>query len=259
MTQNIHPTAYVAEGAKLGDNVSVGPFAVIEAGAEIGADSRIGAHAVVHAHVKLGQGNILHPHAVLGGLPQDTGFKPETETWLICGDNNTFREGFTAHRATKENSATRIGSGCYFMNNSHVAHDCSIGDSTIFANNVAIGGHVEVGKKVFIGGSAVAHQFCRIGSYAIVQGTTGLNKDVIPFTMIGGRPAKHYRLNTIGLRRAGITGDRYKVLEQAFRLLRNRQSIDALEATEEIVLLKDWLSAVSKRSIHGFISIDPDI
>lgn len=258
MTQHIHPAAYIAEGAILGDNVSVGPFAVIEAGAEVGAGSRIGAHAVVHAHVKLGQGNILHPHAVLGGLPQDTGFKPETETWLICGDNNTFREGFTAHRATKENGATRIGSGCYFMNNSHVAHDCSVGDNTIFANNVAIGGHVEVGKKVFIGGSAVAHQFCRIGSYAIVQGTTGLNKDVIPFTMIGGRPAKHYRLNTIGLRRAGIIGERYKILEQAFRLLRNRQSIEALEATEEIMLLKDWLSAVSKRSVHGFISVDPE-
>ncbi|PPC91019.1 MAG: acyl-[acyl-carrier-protein]--UDP-N-acetylglucosamine O-acyltransferase [Methylobacter sp.] len=258
MTQHIHPTAYIAEGAILGDNVSVGPFAVIEAGAEIGAGSRIGAHAVVHRYVKLGQGNALHPHAVLGDLPQDTGFDEQTVTWLICGDNNTFREGFTAHRATKENGATRIGSGCYFMNNSHVAHDCSVGDNTIFANNVAIGGHVEVGKKVFIGGSAVAHQFCRIGSYAIVQGTTGLNKDVIPFTMIGGRPAKHYRLNTIGLRRAGITGESYKILEQAFRLLRNRQSIEALEATEEIMLLKDWLSAVSKRSVHGFISVDPE-
>lgn len=255
MAQNIHPSACIASDVVLEDNVSVGPFAVIEAGAVIGADCRIGAHAVVHGHVKMGAGNILHPHAVLGGLPQDTGFKAETDSWLIIGDNNAFREGFTAHRASKENGETRIGSGCYFMNNSHVAHDCSIGDNTIFANNVAIGGHVEVGNNVFMGGAVVVHQFCRVGSFAIVQGTTGLNMDVIPFMLIGGRPARHYRLNTVGLRRAGITGDRYNVLSAAFRLLKNKQSLDELEETEELKQLKDWLAVKSKRGTHGFIDV----
>ena len=140
MTALIHPTAYIASNVKLGENVSVGPFAVIEAGAVIGANSQIGAHAVVHGRVKMGQANVLHPHAVLGGLPQDLGFKAETQTWLEIGDRNVFREGFTAHRATVAESATRIGSDCYFMNNSHVAHDCTVGNKTIFANNVAIGG-----------------------------------------------------------------------------------------------------------------------
>jgi len=185
MTASIHPTAFIETGAMLGENVSVGPFAVIEAGAVIGSNSQIGAHAVVHAHVKMGDGNVLHPHAVLGGLPQDLGFDAQTESWLEIGDNNVFREGFTAHRATVAGSATRIGSGCYFMNNSHVAHDCAVGDKTIFANNVAIGGHVEVGHNVFMGGAVVVHQFCRIGAYAIVQGTTGINMDVIPFMLIG--------------------------------------------------------------------------
>ena len=255
MAQNIHPTAFIAPDVTLGDNITVGPFAVIETGAEIGADCQVGAHAVVHSHVKMGAGNILHPHAVLGGLPQDTSFKAETVSWLIIGDNNVFREGFTAHRASKENSETLIGSGCYFMNNSHVAHDCIIGNNTIFANNVAIGGHVEVGNNVFMGGAVVAHQFCRIGSYAIVQGTTGLNMDVIPFMLIGGRPARHYKLNTVGLRRAGITGDRYKVLSAAFRLLKNRQSLDGLEETEELKQLKDWLAVKSRRGLHGFIDV----
>jgi len=253
MTQHIHPTAYIAPDVILGDNVTVGPFAVIESGAVLGANCQIGAHAVVHGHVKMGDGNILHPHAVLGGLPQDTSFKPETDSWLIIGDNNAFREGFTAHRASKEHAETRIGSGCYFMNNSHVAHDCSVGNKTIFANNVAIGGFVEVGNNVFMGGNVVAHQFCRIGSYAIVQGTTGLNMDVIPFMLIGGRPARHYKLNTVGLRRAGITGDRYKVLSDAFRLLRTKQSLDELEETEELKQLKVWLAVKSKRGLHGFI------
>ena len=255
MAQNIHPTACIAPDVALGDNVTVGPFAVIESGAEIGANCQVGAHGVVHGHVKMGAGNILHPHAVLGGLPQDTSFKAETVSWLIIGNNNVFREGFTAHRASRENAETRIGSGCFFMNNSHVAHDCTIGNNTIFANNVAIGGHVEVGNNVFMGGAVVVHQFCRIGSYAIVQGTTGLNMDVIPFMLIGGRPARHYKLNTVGLRRAGITGDRYKVLSTAFRLLKSKQSLDGLEETEELRQLKDWLAVKSKRGLHGFIDV----
>jgi UDP-N-acetylglucosamine acyltransferase len=255
MAQNIHPTAFIAPDVMLGDNITVGPFAVIETGAEMGANCQVGAHAVVHGHVKMGAGNILHPHAILGGLPQDTSFKAETVSWLIIGENNVFREGFTVHRSAKENGETHIGSGCYFMNNSHVAHDCTIGNNTIFANNVAIGGHVEVGNNVFMGGAVVVHQFCRVGSYAIVQGTTGLNMDVIPFMLIGGRPARHYKLNTVGLRRAGITGDRYKVLSTAFRLLKNKQSLDGLEETEELRQLKDWLAVKSRRGLHGFIEV----
>ncbi|NOT12110.1 MAG: acyl-ACP--UDP-N-acetylglucosamine O-acyltransferase [Methylococcaceae bacterium] len=255
MAQTIHPTACIAPDVSLSDDIAVGPFAVIESGAVIGDNCQIGAHAVVHGHVRMGSGNILHPHAVLGGLPQDTGFKPETETWLMIGDNNVFREGFTAHRASKENAKTLIGSGCYFMNNSHVAHDCSIGNNTIFANNVAIGGHVEVGDRVFMGGAVVVHQFCRVGSFAIVQGTTGLNKDVIPFMLIGGRPAKHYRLNTVGIKRAGITGERYSVLSAAFRLLKNKQALSGLEETAELLLLTEWLAVKSKRGLHGFIDI----
>lgn len=255
MAQNIHPTAYIASDVSLPEDVTVGPFAVIESGVEMGQGCQIGAHAVVQQYVKMGDGNILHPHAVLGGLPQDVSFKPETVSWLKIGDNNVFREGFTAHRASKENGETRIGSGCFFMNNSHVAHDCKIGSHTIFANNVAIGGHVEVGDRVFMGGSVVAHQFCRIGSYAIVQGTTGLNMDVMPFMLVGGRPARHYKLNSVGLRRAGITGDRYNVLSAAFRLLKNKQSLDALEETEELRQLKEWLAVKSKRGVHGFIDI----
>ncbi len=255
MPQQIHPTAYIAQNAKLGDNIIVGPFAVLENDVEIGDGCQIGAHAVVQPYVKMGTGNVLHPHVVLGDLPQDTSFKAETVSWLIIGDNNVFREGFTAHRASKENAETKIGSNCYFMNNSHVAHDCIIGNNTIFANNVAIGGFVEVGDKVFMGGGVVAHQFCRVGSYAIVQGTTGLSMDVIPFTLIGGHYAKHYKLNTVGLRRAGITGARYNVLASAFRLLKNKQPLDNLEETDELRYLKEWLAVKSKRGIHGFIDV----
>lgn len=256
MTAKIHPTAFIAAGVSLAEDVSVGPFAVIESGAVVGARCQIDAHAVIHSRVRLGEGNHVHSHVVLGDLPQDLGFKPETETWLEIGDFNVFREGFTAHRATVAGSATKIGSGCYFMNNSHVAHDCVVGDKTIFANNVAIGGFVEVGNNVFMGGAVVVHQFCRVGAYAIVQGTTGINMDVIPFTLIGGRPAKHYRLNLVGLRRAGIVGDELKVLSAAFRLLKNKQSLAPLTETTQLQYLKNWLATHSKRGLHGFIELD---
>jgi UDP-N-acetylglucosamine acyltransferase len=255
MSQFIHPTAVIAKNAVLGENVKIAPYAVIEADVEIGANCEIGSHAVVQRYVKMGAGNVLHPHAILGGIPQDTSFKTDTQSWLVIGNNNVFREGFTAHRASLAGGKTVIGSGCFFMNNSHVAHDCIVGNKTIFANNVAIGGHVEIGDCVFMGGSVVVHQFCRIGSYAIVQGTTGLNMDVIPFTLIAGYPAKHYRLNTVGLRRVGIVGERYKVLSDAFRLLKKKESLDHLEETEELIYLKKWLSVKSKRGLHGFLEL----
>lgn len=255
MTRIIHPTAYIASSVVLGENVSIGPFAVIEDNVELGANCQIGAHAVIQSYVKMGSGNILHPQAVLGGLPQDTDFKKETISWLIVGDNNVFREGFTAHRSAIAEGRTIIGSDCFFMNHSHVAHDCKVGNKVIFVNNAGIAGFVEIGDHAFISGSVVVHQFCRIGACAMVQGTTGLNKDVIPFMLIGGRPPKHYRLNSVGLKRVGITGTRYKVLSLAFRLLRNKQSIADLEPTDELKYLQHWLAQDSKRGLHGFVSI----
>ena len=256
MAQNIHPTAIIENNVILGKNVTIEAFAVIKSEVKIGDDCKISSHAVIEPFVEMGQGNIVHPHVVLGGLPQDISFNTSTVSLLTIGDNNVFREGFTAHRATLKNESTVIGSDCYFMNNSHVAHDCKIGNKTIFANNVAIGGFVEIGDNVFMGGAVVVHQFCRIGSYAIVQGTTGLNKDVIPFMLIAGYPAKHYRLNTIGLKRAGIKGENYKILSSAFRLLKAKKSLEDLEETDELRYLKDWLAVKSKRGIHGFISVD---
>ena len=255
MSQTIHPTACVAENVELGEHVSIGPFAVIDPDVILGDNCQIGAHAVIQSYVKMGAGNILHPHAVLGGLPQDTSFKAETVSWLEIGNENVFREGFTAHRSATENGKTVIGSNCFFMNNSHVAHDCLIGDAAVFANNVAMGGFVTVGDHVFMGGAVVVHQHCRVGSYAIVRGTTGVSKDALPFMLVGGFPVKHYKLNSIGLRRAGIKGERYKVLASAFRLLRNQQSLGELQETDEIIYFKQWLAAKSRRGIHGFVAV----
>lgn len=255
MTHQIHPTAYIAPGVKLGQDITVGPFAVIEENVEIGDGSQIAAHAIIQPWVRMGNNNIVHPTAVLGGLPQDLGFKPETETWLEIGDGNVFREGVTISRATQPGGATRIGSGCYLMNNAHIGHDCQIGNHNILASNVALGGHVQVGKRVFFGGGAVVHQFCRIGSYAMLQGLAGINKDVLPYMMVGGRPGKHYRLNLIGLRRAGIDGENLKAISTAIRRLRNKHSLENLPDTAEMEYLREWLEEGGKRGVLPFVDI----
>jgi UDP-N-acetylglucosamine acyltransferase len=250
----IHPTAYIAPEAELGAGVAVGPFAVIEGPCMIGDGCRIEAHAVIHAYVRMGKNNRVHPHAVLGGLPQDLGFDPATETYLEIGDGNVFREGVTLSRATQKGGATRLGSGNYLMNGSHVGHDCALGDHNIFASGATLGGHVRVGDRVFFGGGVMVHQFCRIGSLAILQGLAGINKDVIPYTLVGGRPGKHYRLNLVGLRRAGVDGERLKTVSAAYRRLRNRQDLDGLPETPELAYLRGWLAGTSKRGgTLGFI------
>ena len=246
----------MAASAKLGKGVCVGAFAIIEDDVIISDNCAIHAHAIIHPFVIFGANNQVFPHAVIGGLPQDLSFDVGTKSFVQIGDNNIFREGVTVNRATGENSATRIGSDCFLMNNSHVGHDCKVGDGNIFATGVTLGGHVQVGEKTFIGGGVMVHQFCRIGSLAMVQGATGVSMDIMPYTMTGGFPLRHYRLNTIGLRRNGIVRERYKAVSQAFRKLRLRQGIEEIDETPEILHLRQWLLEKSIRGIHGFAKTD---
>lgn len=250
----LHPTAIVAPGAKLAEGVEIGPYAVLDSDVEIGPGTRIGPHVVVHRFVRIGARNRVHAHAVLGDVPQDVGFDGR-ETWLEIGDDNLIRENVTMSRATDPGRPTRIGSGCFLMAGSHVAHDCALGDSVILTNNVLLAGHVQIGDRAVIGGNTGIHQFVRIGRLAMVGGMTPVRKDVLPYTMIAGVPARIYRLNTVGLRRAGVTGSRYRVLESAMRAMRTAVSVEALEGleeTEEIAHLREWLAAPSKRGCYTF-------
>lgn len=247
----IHPTAIVAPGAVLGKGVVVGPYAVIDEPVEIGAGSAIGPHAVVHRYVRMGERNRIHAHAVIGDLAQDLAFSGE-ETWVEIGSDNVFREGVTIHRPTA-GGPTRVGSGCFFLAYAHVAHNCRVGDRVTLTNNVCLGGYVEVGERAVLGGAVLVHQFCRVGAYAMVAGFLAVRKDVLPYSLVGGPPARHYRLNTVGLRRARITGERYQTLESAFRALRSGRNLDGLPATPEIARLHEWLAAPSRRGLTRFL------
>ena len=247
----VHPTAIVSTDAHLGEGVVIGPYAVIDDNVSIGRKCAIGPHAVIHRYVRMGERNHIHAHAVIGDLPQDLSFE-STESWVEIGDENTLREGVTIHRALTPDSPTRIGSNCLLMAYAHVAHDCQVGDEVILTNNACLGGHVEIGDSAMLGGSVVVHQFVRVGSYVMVAGFVAVRKDVLPFCLLAGDPLRHYRLNTVGLRRAGITGERYRILEKAFRTLRSGQALNGPAESREVELLRNWLSLESKRGRYGF-------
>lgn len=246
----IHPTAVISPDAELAGDVAVGPYAVVEGNVTIGAGTRIGPHAVIHAFTRLGSGNAVHAHAILGDDPQHLAYDGAT-TYLEIGDGNVIREMVTVHRSLYAGQSTRVGSNCLLMANSHLGHDCVIGDHVILINNVGVAGHVEIGERTLIGGCAGIHQFVRIGAHAMVAAMTMIRKDVLPYSMIGGEPASHYRLNTVGLRRNGITGGRYRALEKAFRDLRDGRRPEG-SGTPELEYLQQWLDAPSKRGVSGF-------
>ncbi len=254
-TTAIHPTAIVSPQAKLGDGVKVGPYAIVEDHVEIGDNCEIGPHAVIHNYVRMGQGNSIHAHAVIGDLPNDIGFTAKPfETWVEIGDNNVMREFFTIHRSTHAEQPTRLGSNGFLMAHTQISHDCQVGDYATFATSAIIAGHVHLGDRVTLGGNLAVHQFCRIGSYAMCAGFIAIRKDVLPFTMVGGEPVKHYRLNSVGLRRNGIKGDDYKLLEKAYREIRaGDRTLEGFAENEQIRYLKQFLSEDSRRGLTGFV------
>ncbi|MEM7260159.1 MAG: acyl-[acyl-carrier-protein]--UDP-N-acetylglucosamine O-acyltransferase, partial [Pseudomonadota bacterium] len=178
----------------------------------------------MHSYVKLGKRNQIHAQVVLGGAPQDLSFQGG-ETWVEIGDENIIRENCTVHRSTNPNQATTLGSKCFLMSYSHVAHDCQLGDEVILTAYVGLSGHIEIGDKAILGGHVGTHQFIRIGKMSMIAGFTPVRKDVLPFSLLGGDPVRHLRLNTIGLRRAGMKSEQYKKLEATFRHLREGGSI----------------------------------
>ncbi|HEY1787154.1 MAG TPA: acyl-ACP--UDP-N-acetylglucosamine O-acyltransferase [Verrucomicrobiae bacterium] len=213
----IHPTAIIHPGAKLDSTVRVGPFAVIDEGVELGANCVIGPHVYLTGLAKIGAGNTFHAGGVIGDAPQDLKYKNEP-TGLRIGDNNVFREQVTIHRSTKTAGETIIGSRNYFMQHSHVAHNCAIGDDTIIAGGALLAGHVIVQDRAFISGNCLVHQFCRVGRLAMMQGGASISKDLPPFC-VAFRSNEMCGLNVVGLRRAGFSAGERLELKQLYKAL----------------------------------------
>jgi len=196
------------------------PTAIIEEDVEIGPDCEIGAYAVIKRFTRLGARNRVYEHAVVGGEPQDVKFEGE-ESYLEIGDDNIIREFCTLHRANGARLTTRIGSRNFLMVGVHVAHNCVIGDDNIFANEVALAGHIMIEDHVFLSNNVGAHQFVRFGRYAMVGGKSKIVQDVLPFFTTDGNPPRVRGLNRVGLARAGFSEDAKRALKHAYRTLFN--------------------------------------
>jgi UDP-N-acetylglucosamine acyltransferase len=231
----IHPTAVIDPAAELAEDVSVGPYSVIGADVIIGAGTRIGPHVVMNGPARIGCQNRIFQFASIGEEPQDKKYAGEP-TRLEIGDRNTIREFVTINRGTmQDEGVTRLGDDNWIMAYVHVAHDCRIGNQTIFANNASLAGHVSVGDYAILGGFTLVHQFCSIGVHSLTAFGSGISMDVPPYITVGGSPARAHGLNMEGLRRHGFSEESRKALRRAYRTL-YRESLslqDALSALRE--------------------------
>lgn len=222
----IHPAAIVHPKAQLDSTVEVGPYAIIDGDVVVGPDCRVGPYVYLTGQTTIGRGNRFYAGCVIGEAPQDVKYKDEPAR-LEIGDDNLFREGFTAHRSARAGEATVIGSHNFLMVNSHVAHNVRLGNHVILANGALLAGHVEVANRAFISGNCLVHQFVRVGTLALMQGGARISKDLPPFTIARG--ANHLGgLNIIGLRRAGFTAaERLELKKLYHQLLRQRGNFSA--------------------------------
>ena len=216
---DIHATAIIAPGAQLADDVSIGPYSVIGEHVEIGLGTRIGAHAVITGHTRIGQHNQIFHFVSLGEAPQDKKYAGEP-TRLEIGDHNVIREFCTFNTGTvQQQGVTTIGSHNWIMAYVHIAHDCVIGDHTIFANNASLAGHVEIGDWAILGGFTGVHQFCKIGAHVMTGISSVVFKDIPPYIMAAGQPAAPHGLNSEGLKRRGFSADTLSALKRAYKSL----------------------------------------
>ena len=215
----IDPRAIVSPTAQLASDVTVGPFSIIGPNVQIGPGTVVGPHAVITGHTTIGADNHIYQFASIGDAPQDKKYKGEP-TRLEIGDRNIFRESCTMNRGTTQgHSVTRIGSDNLFMAYSHVAHDCHVGNKTVFANCASLAGHVEIGDWVTLGGLTAVHQFCKIGAHAFLAGGTIVQRDVPPFVMVAGNPAIPHAVNSEGLKRRGFTEEQIRNIRESYRIL----------------------------------------
>lgn len=215
----IHPTAIVESGAKLGERVRIGPYCAVGANVELGDGVELVSHVVVAGHTTIGSETKVYPFASLGHPPQDLKYKGELVRLLI-GQNCIIREHVTMNPGTSGGgSITRVGDNGLFMVGIHVAHDCQVGNHVIMANSATLGGHVHVGDFAFLGGLSAVHQFVRIGPHAMIGGMSGVEADVIPFGLVMGDRARLSGLNMVGLKRRGFSRKEIHELRTAYRLL----------------------------------------
>jgi UDP-N-acetylglucosamine acyltransferase len=218
-SSKVHPTAVVEAGAELAEDVEIGPFCVVGPHVKLAAGVQLMSHVVVAGRTSIGARTRLFPFASIGHPPQDLKYKGEPSS-LIVGNDCLIREGVTMNPGTAGGGMqTVVGDECAFLANSHVGHDCRVGNNVIFSNNVMLAGHCRIGDYAILGGGAAIHQFARVGAHAFLGGMSGLENDLIPYGMALGNRAHLSGLNIIGLQRRGFAREDIHTLRRVYRLL----------------------------------------
>lgn len=233
----ISDSAQIHPDALIGENVSIGAFSIIGKDVAIGADTSIGPHVVINGPTKIGTKNKIFQFSSIGEDPQDKKYHGERESYLEIGNGNTIREFCTINRGTKDGGGvTRIGNDNWIMAYVHIAHDCIVGNNTVFANNATLAGHVTIDDFVILGGFTGVHQFCRIGKYSLTAISSVVVKDVPPYLIVAGNTAKPSGLNREGLKRLGYSSDTINALKKAYKIIYRDGLIlaDAISALKEL-------------------------
>ena len=213
----IHPTAIVSDGARMGANVSVGPFSIIGPDVVLEDNVEVQSHALIDGHTTIGARTRIYSYAAIGGPPQDTSYDGEP-TKVLIGADCIIREQVTIHRGTaRGRGTTSIGDRCFLMIGCHVAHDCVVGDEVVMVNSATLGGHTEIGNHAILGGLSAIQQRCRIGAHAFIGGLSGITTDVIPFVSAIGDRAELGGLNVVGLKRRGFDRPTIHALRAAYK------------------------------------------
>lgn len=253
-----HPTAIIAEGAKIHSSVQIGPYSVIGPHVSIAENTVVSSHCHIEGYTEIGPGNLISPFVSIGCPPQDIKFAGQ-KTYLKIGEGNHFREFVTVHLAEGEGNTTIIGDKNLFMAYVHIAHNCVVGSNVIMANNATLAGHVHVGDRAVLGGFAGIHQFCHVGKMVMIGGMSKITKDVPPYVKIDGNPARIIGLNAVGLKRNGVPRESIDHIRSVFRLIfRSKLNLSqALDQLKEMPEMKDsfveefiGFARTSKRGIY---------
>jgi UDP-N-acetylglucosamine acyltransferase len=218
----VHPTAILDPAAELGQGVEIGPWVIVGPRVCIGDRCRIGPRARLQRNVRLAEDVSVGDGSIVGGDPQDLKYKGE-ETWVEVGPGTIIREYSTINRGTTQSYRTTVGARCFIMSYVHLAHDCHVGDEVVIANGTQLAGHVTIQDHAVLSGLNAVHQFVTIGAYAFVGGGSRVNQDIPPFVKAVGNPMELYGLNSIGLQRAGFSGETVAALKRAYRLFFNSE------------------------------------
>ena len=255
----IHKTAIVGKNCIIGKNVSIGAHSIIQDNVKISNNNIIQSSVFIGGNTDIGESNNFFTFCSIGTIPQDLKYKGENSR-LIIGNRNIFREHCTANLGTKgDRMETLIGDSSLFMTGAHIAHDCIVGNNTIFANQATLGGHVHVDDYAVIGGISAVHQFCRIGKLAMIGGMSAVEHDVIPYSLAIGNRAKINGINIIGLKRANYTKEQIREYSKAVDKIFSGNSVSKekvfYEKTES-PLIRDLISFIQKDSSRGLCQYD---